>query len=232
MKNKKSFWNFKYISLFLAICLLVAVIVNFEIARQVKSPFGNESNLVQQELSAARQENSRLKAENKALTEEAAAWTDKYFQIKHFLGDMRPEVEAVLKLSKCVNCWYVALDIVKMGPRFEYFKDQIDCFLGKGNKKTITITSPNGGEVLTAGDSFDITWDMTYIPKFPRANVKIKYSTNNGKTWTILIPSTPNDGSYSWTVPNVSSRTCLVRICDAFDLSPSDISDAVFCIVK
>jgi hypothetical protein len=90
---------------------------------------------------------------------------------------------------------------------------------------SITITSPNGGESWQAGTSHNITWTSTGSV----GNVKIQYSTNNGSSWTDIISSTANDGSYSWTVPEVSSGQCLVKVSET-DGSPSDTGNAVFSI--
>jgi hypothetical protein len=102
-----------------------------------------------------------------------------------------------------------------------------DAFLTKLILETITIISPNGIESWEGGTIHNITW--TSSGTF--ANVKIEYSTNNGTNWTTEIASTPNDGSYTWTVPNSPSTHCLVRISDAGDGDPSDTSDAVFTIL-
>ncbi|UCH97495.1 MAG: hypothetical protein JSV88_11755, partial [Candidatus Aminicenantes bacterium] len=90
---------------------------------------------------------------------------------------------------------------------------------------TLTVTSPNGGENWTAGSTHNITWSSTGTV----GNVKIEYSTNNGISWSTVASSTANDGSYSWTVPDVSSSQCLVRISET-DGSPSDTSNSVFTI--
>jgi hypothetical protein len=97
--------------------------------------------------------------------------------------------------------------------------------IGTSQVSSVEVTAPNGGEDWLVGASQDITWngsgDIT--------NVKIEYSSNNGSNWTTVIASTPNDGTYSWTIPNTPSATCLVRISDTDD-DPTDSSDAVFTI--
>lgn len=93
---------------------------------------------------------------------------------------------------------------------------------------TITVTSPNGGESWTRSSVHSITWSSTGTV----GDVKIEYSTNNGSSWTTIIASTANDGSYSWTLPSTTSTTCKVRISEASDGSPTDMSNAVFSIVS
>jgi hypothetical protein len=90
--------------------------------------------------------------------------------------------------------------------------------------QTLTLTSPNGGESWQAGSTQNITWNSTGTI----AAVKLEYSLDNGGSWTDIIASTANDGSHSWTVPSVNSLQALVRISDAADASPSDVSNSAF----
>lgn len=93
---------------------------------------------------------------------------------------------------------------------------------------TISVTSPNGGEVWNVYTTKNILWNAISI-----ANVKIEYSTNNGLNWTTVISSTPAaSGSYLWTVPNTPTTQASVRISDASNPSLYDVSDNVFSIVQ
>ena len=91
---------------------------------------------------------------------------------------------------------------------------------------TITVTSPNGGETWAAGSVHSLTWTSAGAV----GNVKIEYSIDNGSTWTTLAPSTANDGSEPWPVPNSPSSQCRVRIAEAAAGSPMDMSDGAFSI--
>jgi hypothetical protein len=93
----------------------------------------------------------------------------------------------------------------------------------------IMVNSPNGGETWTAGSSQEIKWTAAGIDQ-----VKIEYSQDHGTTWETIIQTTPNSGSFDWTIPGIASDECLVRITsnDAnSDPIPADISDTVFSIV-
>ena len=90
---------------------------------------------------------------------------------------------------------------------------------------TVTVTAPNGGESWAATTAHSITWDTTGI----LAGVNIDYSTNDGTDWTRVVSGTANDGEYSWTVPDVLSSSCRVRVSDT-DGDPGDASDASFAI--
>jgi serine protease len=87
----------------------------------------------------------------------------------------------------------------------------------------ITVTSPNGGETLTAGSVATITW--TWTGSF--GTVNIDYSTNGGSTWTAIATGTANDGSQAWTVPSTATTQGRVRISGG---TATDMSNANFTI--
>jgi len=96
---------------------------------------------------------------------------------------------------------------------------------GGGGTPTLTVTAPNGGESWTAGSVQNITWTTTGTI----ANVKIEVSTDGGATYSTLVASTANTGSYSWTVPNTLGSAYRVRISDAAGTA-SDASNGDFTI--
>ena len=87
----------------------------------------------------------------------------------------------------------------------------------------ITVISPDGGELLYAGSTAEIAWTSFQVS----GQVAIDYSIDNGQEWTEITPATDNDGSYEWTVPQVSSALCLVRVYETDGL-PLDASNGVF----
>jgi hypothetical protein len=145
------------------------------------------------------------------------------------------------------NWYYRSIDISQFAGRYGVFIEfyfysnasicgqdygfsgvRIDNVLLTAERDTITVTSPNGGETLITGSTSSITWNSTGNI----SSVMIDLSTDNGSTWSTIIPSTANDGEYSWIVPDTPSTQCLVRIRDALDGNPSDTGDAVFSIAK
>ncbi|MBV6511219.1 MAG: hypothetical protein FMNOHCHN_00698 [Ignavibacteriaceae bacterium] len=105
--------------------------------------------------------------------------------------------------------------------------DQSDNAFTIAPQQYITLTAPDGGEVLTTGGSSNITWVSENIE-----NVKLEYTTNNGFTWSVITNSTESDGFFTWTpVPEVFSTNCRVRISDASDGVPSDVSNGIFSIL-
>ncbi len=93
-------------------------------------------------------------------------------------------------------------------------------------KEQLTIVSPNGGETLSSGMVAPIVWTSSG----PIGNVRLEYSINNGGSWAVITISAPNTGSFDWQVPDVLTFNALVRISDAADGNPTDVSDAVFTI--
>jgi cysteine-rich repeat protein len=98
--------------------------------------------------------------------------------------------------------------------------------------EVIKVTSPDGGEILTSGGTHTITW-LTNGTIRPVANTKLFRSINGGTSWTAIKTVSGNPGSYIWTVPNVSSSNCKVKVVlkDSGGVTVgSDMSDGVFTI--
>jgi len=91
-----------------------------------------------------------------------------------------------------------------------------------GTGEPILLT-PNGGEELVAGSTYDISWDINGGVE----NVFIEFSDNNGVDWA-AIDTVANTGSYPWLVPDINSNHCLVWISDAGYPAAGDVSDDVF----
>jgi hypothetical protein len=88
----------------------------------------------------------------------------------------------------------------------------------------VTVTSPNGGEVLAVGASVPITWSAS--DNAGVANVDIAYSTDGGATYpNVIATGVANTGSYPWTVPNTPTATARVRL-TAHDTGCSSAADA------
>jgi hypothetical protein len=85
---------------------------------------------------------------------------------------------------------------------------------------TITITSPAKGQVIRAGQDFQVQWQSSgNLDK-----VKLQFSSNNGTNWTVLDTNVPNTGSYNWaSVPQIDSNNCLIRV--GADSGPNGTSD-------
>jgi len=98
--------------------------------------------------------------------------------------------------------------------------------------EVVKLTSPDGAETLTPGNSHTITW-RTNATIRPVVSTKLFRTMNGGSTWPLIKTLTGNPGSYNWTVPNVSSSNCKVKVVlkDSGGVTVgSDISDAFFTI--
>ncbi len=94
----------------------------------------------------------------------------------------------------------------------------------------VTVTDPNGGEVLDAGSVYTVTWTAT--DNVGVTQTSLYYSTDAGANYTLIDDLAGNPGSYDWTVPGTPSTQCLIMVTayDAAANEGSDVSDNVFTI--
>ncbi len=104
--------------------------------------------------------------------------------------------------------------------------DESDADFTITTTEAIFVDVPNGGESWEAGTPRYIVWH-NHLFSDP---VKIEYSTDGGANYSTVIASTANTGSYLWNVPNTPSTNCLVKVSDAADGNPWDVSDTPFTI--
>lgn len=97
----------------------------------------------------------------------------------------------------------------------------------------VTVIKPNGGETLTTGVTYDVTWKIIGTVT---TNIYVRLSTNEGLTWdTLITQETGKTGvsTHEWkpTTPLISG-TCLISVDaggpDGWD---NDVSNATFEIV-
>jgi hypothetical protein len=70
------------------------------------------------------------------------------------------------------------------------------------SSQTITVTNPAGGEVWYKGVGYTITWTKDLGPSGSMdPNVKIKLLNPDANLNIAMTMSTPNDGSFDWTIP-------------------------------
>lgn len=96
---------------------------------------------------------------------------------------------------------------------------------GQNLTPSIKVNLPNGNESFKNSTAQVITWSSANVD-----NVIIKYSGNNGSTFTTLQVVTASSGSYSWTVPNELTNQALIKIEDASNNALFDLSDAPFSV--
>jgi hypothetical protein len=100
------------------------------------------------------------------------------------------------------------------------------------------VTAPNTAVSWAGGSTQTITWSVASTTATPVscANVKISLSTDGGQTFpTVLIASTPNDGTEALVIPTTPSTTARIKVEAVgnifFDISNTNftISGAVAC---
>jgi len=95
-------------------------------------------------------------------------------------------------------------------------------------EKSITVITPNGGEVWNVDTEYEIEWDSVNV----FGNVMIDLSIDGGLSWpTTISADTANDGVEAWT-PDVGDITdeARIRVTSIVDPLTSDESDENFVI--
>ncbi len=93
----------------------------------------------------------------------------------------------------------------------------------------VQLVSPDGGEEMEGGESFEITWSAS--DNRGVSDIDILRSYDSGATYPDTVAlGEPNDGSYMWTIPDSSSSTSRIRVIahDSAGLSMYDQSDSDF----
>ncbi len=76
----------------------------------------------------------------------------------------------------------------------------------------IELVSPMGGEDLRAGVKQEITWRTSR----DIGNISIYYSTaGSGGSFVPIAAGTADSGSYTWTVPEIDSTQCVIKVASA-----------------
>ena len=83
------------------------------------------------------------------------------------------------------------------------------------------LSSPRGGDVITAGATTEIVWASTGAT----STVRLDYSLDGGTTWEPIADRTENDGLHPWTTPPTPSMEARVRISDVDDASITDTTE-------
>jgi hypothetical protein len=91
---------------------------------------------------------------------------------------------------------------------------------------SLAVTSPNGGESLWLGSTFNLTWSSSGLA----GALHVDLSRDAGATWSRIITNTANDGVQAWTVTGAPTGQGLIRLTSVSNPSITDVSDAVFSI--
>jgi hypothetical protein len=94
----------------------------------------------------------------------------------------------------------------------------------------VDVLTPDGGEFVDVWSDYDITWTATDPSGVD--SVTILFSINGGDTYDLIASEEDNDGTYSWSVPNVLTDSALVKIIayDGMVQAGEAVSDSLFVI--
>ncbi|MEE9466444.1 MAG: FG-GAP-like repeat-containing protein, partial [Candidatus Neomarinimicrobiota bacterium] len=95
---------------------------------------------------------------------------------------------------------------------------------------TITVLSPNGGEVFNEDARGPIEWVATDDDLV--THVELHYTVDGGQTYTVLTDNYPNEGSTRWRVRRVPTTQARIKIIahDSQGLTAVDSSEGFFTI--
>jgi uncharacterized repeat protein (TIGR03803 family) len=98
---------------------------------------------------------------------------------------------------------------------------------------SVTVLSPNGGEILYSGSPFTITW--TASDDVAVTDIDLDYSLNNGSSWTPIAACQNRPGAATscvWNTTGLTTTTATARVRvrahDAVNKEGSDTSNASF----
>ncbi len=76
------------------------------------------------------------------------------------------------------------------------------------------INSLNSAASLSPGSTQTLTWEVAGTTAAPIScpNVEIAWSTNGGSSFSVLTPTTANDGSENFTVPSTATTQARIRV--------------------
>lgn len=96
---------------------------------------------------------------------------------------------------------------------------------------SVTLMSPNGGEIIAAGQPYTITWEAS--DDRPGVSCSVLLSVDGGSTYNTLASGLMGVQSYTWQVPAVlgATRARIRVVCrDSAGMTSQDESDATFAI--
>lgn len=95
------------------------------------------------------------------------------------------------------------------------------------SQPSLTLTTPNGGEVFNSGNRYGISWISNDIDR-----INISYSIDNGLSWKILYENISTElNVVGWKIPNIENNNVVLKIED-INSNVFDISDTYFTITR
>jgi hypothetical protein len=137
--------------------------------------------------------------------------------------------EALPAISRTMNFQVTVRDNRSGGGSINTATQQVIVSAGAG---PFLVTQPDTAVSWTGGTQQTVIWNVANTSAAPvnTANVRILLSTNGGNTFpTVLVASTPNDGTQLITVPNTPTSTARIKV-EAVGNIFFDLSNANFTI--
>jgi hypothetical protein len=91
---------------------------------------------------------------------------------------------------------------------------------------TPILTSPDNG-TWEYSQPVTIQWNTA---SFNSSTVRLEYSVDSGTTWTLITNATTSTGSYSWTIPNITTTKFFIRVMNTLNLAVWDANNTVMAI--
>ena len=146
------------------------------------------------------------------------------------IGESERDWEIPIFYNTLTNCR------IKISQReIEDISDGYFTIQAKEQSDLFTIVQPNGGEIFNEQTNQEVVWYTT--GDIGSENLILKYTLNGGLKWYDINGTHPNDGSYTWTLPNITDKAdyCLFGIWNIPQSGSSEnlyrISDNFFSIV-
>ncbi len=98
-------------------------------------------------------------------------------------------------------------------------------FFSISQQKSIQVISPNGGQTYAVGSTVYVSWTSQGINLF-----NIYFSSDGGTNYSPIALNYSTSGYYNWTVPNIISSNCFLKIVDAASTT-QDASNSSFEII-
>ncbi|MBK7147972.1 MAG: T9SS type A sorting domain-containing protein [Bacteroidetes bacterium] len=91
---------------------------------------------------------------------------------------------------------------------------------------TPILTAPNSG-TFEYSEPVTISWNTA---SFNSSTVRLEYSVDSGTTWTLISNATTSTGSYSWSIPNITTTKFFIRVMNNLNLAVWDANNTVMTI--
>lgn len=144
-----------------------------------------------------------------------ATGTRNFPDVSYVLGDSNNPAdnigEDLPNVSRTMNFRLTARDN-KAGGGGVAFKELV---VNVADSGPFEVTTGNSPTLWFQGENINIEWAVNGTNAAPinAANVKISFSTDGGATFsTVIAASTPNDGSFMYSVPTISTTQARIKI--------------------